>query len=265
MCTRSMLKSFLSLVVVLTGFSAMAADKSPKANDKAASEEKLGADSDSGADKIDVTDIEKKYWASKDTDFSVVQNRTYTKVKRFGLSGGYGFLVNDAYSDGPSVGLGLNYFFSDRYGVEFSYVNTSSKHNKAVEAFIRDRGATPDHGKIRNFYGASFNWIPIYAKMSFLNSKIIYFDMSFSPGLGMTTYEQQIEAGAQKKNAPTVTMDVTQWFFFNNYAAFRLDYKNRWFNEDIAAYRVPGGSSSSTLRTEVNYTSILMFGLTLFY
>jgi hypothetical protein len=39
------------------------------------------AGSPSGAsEKVDVTDLEKKYWASKDTDFSVVQNRVYSKA-----------------------------------------------------------------------------------------------------------------------------------------------------------------------------------------
>ncbi len=34
-------------------------------------------------DKVDISDLESKYWAPKDTDFSVVQNRTYSKDNRF--------------------------------------------------------------------------------------------------------------------------------------------------------------------------------------
>src|SRR5687768_17351365 len=35
------------------------------------------------SEKLDIQGLEEKYWAPKDTDFSVVQNRTYTKAKRF--------------------------------------------------------------------------------------------------------------------------------------------------------------------------------------
>lgn len=220
----------------------------------------------SKSDKLDVSDLEKKYWAAKDTDFNVVQNRTYTKTGRVSLSASYGFLVNDAFSDGPSLGASLNYYFSERYGMELTFVNTSSRNNKSVEAFISRYSVVPDHSKIRDFYGTAFNWVPIYAKMSFLNSKIIYFDMAFSPGIGVTSYEQQIEGGSQGKTAPTLTFDVTQHFFFSNNFAVRFDYKNRWFSEDVAAYRTAGGTAKgATIRTETNQTSLFMLGFEFFY
>ncbi|MEO0335372.1 MAG: hypothetical protein AAF202_03205, partial [Pseudomonadota bacterium] len=43
-------------------------------------------------DRVDISDLENKYWAPKDTDFKVVQNRLYTKEKRFSLSTGIGIL-----------------------------------------------------------------------------------------------------------------------------------------------------------------------------
>ena len=71
------------------------------------------ADAPAGAsDKVDVTDLEKKYWASKDTDFSVVQNRVYSKANRFALTAQYGFLINDQWSDGPKFAGSLGYYFS---------------------------------------------------------------------------------------------------------------------------------------------------------
>ena len=55
---------------------------------------------DKGGDKLDLKKLEDKYWAAKDTDFSVVQNRTYTKEGRAFLSLSYGPLMNDPYSYG---------------------------------------------------------------------------------------------------------------------------------------------------------------------
>jgi hypothetical protein len=36
--------------------------------------------------KVDISDLENRYWTAKDTEFSVVQNRLYTKAKRFSVT-----------------------------------------------------------------------------------------------------------------------------------------------------------------------------------
>lgn len=213
-----------------------------------------------GDEKVDVTDLEKKYWAAKDTDFSVVQNRLYSKAGRFALTGQYGYLINDQWSDGPTFSGSLGYYFSERLGVEGHIQVTNSVDNKALNN-LRAQSGTANHGKIRGYQGISLNWVPFYAKMSILNSSIMYFDMAISPGVGVTTYEQQREDGNLQKNAPTVALDVTQSFFFSKYAAVRVDFKNRWFQEEIVRYRTP----STSVNTETAQTSILMFGLTLYY
>ena len=220
-------------------------------------------------DKLDVTDLEKKYWAAKDTDFSVVQNRTYSKANRFGLSVQYGTLVNDPYSEATNVSGSLSYYFSERLGVELNYTNTKANDNGAVEAYKKisgTNGVSPDHGKQTGYYGASLNLVPFYAKVSVWNTKIIYFDMAISPGLGVTSYEQQIDplyGDNIKKTAPTFSLDVSQMFFLGKTLAFRADYKNRWFNEDVVMFSTV--NHGSKVRTDTNHTSLLMFGVTLFY
>src|SRR5690606_33495917 len=125
------------------------------------------------------------------------------------LSLQYGFLINDQWSDGPTMSGSLAYYFSERFGVEAHYQKTESVDNKALKNLIAQAG-TANHGKIMGYQGMSLNWVPFYAKMSFLNSRIMYFDMSISPGAGVTTYEQQRESGKLSKTAPTVSLDVTQ-------------------------------------------------------
>lgn len=210
-------------------------------------------------DKVDVTDLEKKYWASKDTDFSVVQNRLYTKANRFALSLQYGTLINDQWSDAPTLSGSLGYYFSERFGIEGHYQQTNSSDNKALSN-LKAQSGTANHGKIKGYQGLSVNWVPFYAKMSVLNGAIMYFDMAISPTIGMTTYDQQIVTGNRSQTAPTIGIDVTQSFFFNKYAAVRVDYKNRWFQEEIMRY-----STGASLNKETSQTSILLFGLTLYY
>lgn len=227
--------------------------------DFASAQGKGATAADASNDKVDVTDLEKKYWASKDTDFSVVQNRLYTKANRFALSLQYGYLINDQWSDGPTMSGSLAYYFSERFGIEGHYQSTNSVDNKALSN-LKAQAGTANHGKIKAFQGLSANWVPFYAKMSVLNGSIIYFDMALSPVVGVTSYEQQLVAGNQMKTAPTVGIDVTQTFFFSKYAAFRVDYKNRWFQEEILRYNTGVSVSKDT-----SQTSMLLFGFSFYY
>lgn len=214
-------------------------------------------------EKLDVSDLERKYWAAKDTDFSVVQNRLFSKAGRYALTAGYGNLLNDPWSDGPTFSVNASHYLSERYGIELAYSNTMSKHNQAAERLV-SQGGMPDHNKMKQFYGAAFNWVPFYAKMSVLNSRIVYFDMSLSPGLGVVEYEQQLNTGNVLKTAPAVTLDLTQHFFLSEQFALRLDYKNRWYQEEVVTYRPQtGGARNSS--TEWANKSLLMFGVTFYY
>lgn len=230
---------------------------------KRAASPPAASDEENKSDKLDVTDLEKKYWAAKDTDFSVVQNRLFPKAGRLALSAGYGMLVNDAYSEGTNLSTSLNYYFSERMGLELNYMQTNAEDNNSTEYFKTRFGATPDHGKIESYYGAAFNWVPFYAKMSVQNIKIIYFDMAISPGVGVTSYEQQVSTGNKTVTAPTVSLDVTQSFFLNRHFAFRFDYKNRWFQEQIVGHS--GASAGREIKKETNHTTILLFGATVFF
>ena len=211
--------------------------------------------------KLDVSDLEKKYWAAKDTDFSVVQNRAYSKAGRFAATLQYGSYINDPYSDVNQYRFAANYYFSERYGVEVSYAMLDSVNSKSTNGYINSNGGVfPNHNKDKQYYGAAFNWIPIYAKMSLLNSRIVYFDMAFSPGVGMTTYEQQVMGSNPTASAATLSFDVTQHFFLSNWFALRLDYQNRWYNEDIKDYRHGAGMGS-----DVNHEGILSIGTQFFF
>ena len=215
-------------------------------------------------DKLDVSDLEKKYWAAKDSDFNVVQNRLFTKAHRFSLTGNYGTMINDPWSDGPTYGANLGYYFSERWGVELAYSNTDSKDNKAADR-LKSQNGYPNNNKMKQFYGAQVDWIPFYAKMSFLNSSIIYFDMGASIGAGITQYEQQLVEGNATQTAPTLTLDISQHFYLNKYMAIRLDYKNRFYQEDIVWFKSRGVGTSRSDSSDLNKTSILMMGLTLYY
>jgi outer membrane beta-barrel protein len=216
-------------------------------------------------DKVDISDLENKYWAPKDTDFSVVQNRTYTKDGRIFLTGHYGQVVNDQYSEGNVAGASLNYFFSERYGIQATYLAADLKNSQGTNDLINGfgSGVTPNHGKLSSYYGVGFNWVPFYAKMSFLGKKIIYFDMAVTPTLGFTQYDQQIEGGNKTKSSLTYGLDLTQYFFFTNYFAIRADVRNQWRKEEIVNYR--GTLMGQKVNDKNIHDTMFLLGVTFFY
>lgn len=245
------------------------AEPAPVANSAAPSAKNAKTDANAAAqpagDKLDISELEQKYWAPKDTDFGVVQNRTYTKAGRFAISGMTGPIVNDPYNAGFSYGLLGNYYFDERYGVEVQYIKSDLTNSDAMKEFTKLSGGTvyPDFNRPMTFYSVGFNWVPIYAKMSLLGQKIIYFDMQFTPLIGMSSYEQQNNQGVGKeKTTFTYGVDVTQYFFFDKNWALRFNLQNRWSKQDIIGYK---STSNQTLRKDSDHTSLFLFGFTYFH
>lgn len=220
--------------------------------------------------KLDISDLENKYWAPKDTDFSVVQNRTYSKEHRFFLTPQWGKAINDQWSDGSIYGATANYFWSERWGVQATYIKASLGNNQAADvlATTYSSGVMPNHNRLNNYWGVGLNIVPFYAKMSFWGKKIIYFDMAITPTIGMTAYDQMIQGGNQTQRAFTYGIDITQYFFFTNYFAIRADLKNQWTSESVVAFKgIPafGTETGKKVQDQNTLDTLFLIGLTFFY
>jgi outer membrane beta-barrel protein len=220
-------------------------------------------------DKVDVSDLENKYWAPKDTDFSVVQNRTYTKEKRWFATLHYGPIINDKYSDGYVPGLSVNYFLSERLGFQATYMKADLHDSNMVTSFREvATGARPDFNRFTDYYGVGVSFVPFYAKMSLMGRKIMYFDMAITPTIGMTGYDQQTDDGNRSQSSMTYGIDITQYFFLKNWFAIRADVKNQWNSEDVLKYRgvTPPDLTGTKVRTESqHHNTFFLLGLTFFY
>jgi outer membrane beta-barrel protein len=190
------------------------------------------------SDKVDITDLENKYWAPKDTDFSVVQNRTFSKDNKFSVAPLIGRPINDAHSEGMIYGVAGNYFWYERMGVQATYIKGDLDNNDATNDLATyGSGVQPDHGKFSQYFGVGYNLVPFYAKMSFWGKKIIYFDMAFTAHLGLTEYDQIMEGGNDSKTAFTYGLDISQFYFFSRWLAIRVDLKNQFYTQEVLKYR----------------------------
>ncbi len=194
------------------------------------------------SDKVDIQEIENQYWQQKDQDFHVVQNRRYTKEKRYYLSPTAGILINDSFTKGQAFGLSGGYYLSEQNGFEVSYLHYNTDNSKTTDEIFGLNGA-PAYNKLNRQITATYNWMPIYGKVSIFDKSIIYFDMGINIGLGLTTYEKQLEAGNQEKSSVTLVADITQQFFIKDSLAIRFDIRNRFYKEEREKYRNSTGTS----------------------
>lgn len=221
--------------------------------------------------KVDTKNIEAKYWQPSDESYSVVQSRTYAKAKKFGVSLMTGPVLMDSWSSGFNFDAALSYYFTERWGVELQGSFYSTDDNETVEK-IFDLGGAPDYGRVTSFYGVMARWVPFYSKMSFMGTKVVYFDMSFGLGAGLIGYDQIVEGSApgtqatETASSPSVAFDISQTYFINPKLAVRVDYKMRFFNEEILSYNVKDGyQKGEKIRDEFNNISSLNFGLTYYF
>jgi outer membrane beta-barrel protein len=255
-------------ICFLSGSLSLAQDHNKENKDKA---EKLANDKN---DKLDLKKLEDKYWSAKDTDFNVVQNRTYAKTKKTFVSLSYGPLVNDAYSYGRMTNLSGGYYFSERLGLEIAYEQASIKNNESTDTFIKQNQFAPDYNIMKNYTSLNVVLVPFYAKMSFWDRKILYFDMQFAFGVGQMKYQIQkvngnpvtntgVEAD-EDKTALGYNFDVTQQLFFHENFAVRFDIKNKWSKQTKERYFIQSGQSRDLGDTTQQDTTMLL-GMTFFY
>lgn len=221
-----------------------------------------------GSDKLDVQALEQKYWAAKDDDFSVVQNRAFQKAKRFFGTLHYGVAINDPYFSGSYMGLTGGYFFNESWGVEVNYLSTNFDKSRSFKDIV-SLGGGPKANEAKSRIGVNGVWTPIYAKMSLFDKKIIHFDMGFTFGLAQHGYESIYNTGTtlnpnekgRSGSAIGYSFGIMQQFYFSEKSAIRVDFTNTFSSQDTVPYTSATGVKSGT--KSINDTS-LMIGYTIF-
>jgi outer membrane beta-barrel protein len=238
----------------------------------------LAQNDNRGSDKVDLKKLEDKYWSSKDDDYAVIQNRTFAKAGKLYLTLGAGPLVNDQFAKSRAFGGMLGYYINEDFGLEASYLGYNSTKSTSVENFntLAAAGVSPNYNLLKSSMALSMSYTPFYAKMAFMNKAILYFDMGFTLGAGVSSYEQVIfrrdglgnALGEAKESAsaPHFEIGVMQQLFLNKNFAFRADIKNSFYSQTIKVYDV-GVSGNQNARPEekksANDTTIIL-GLTFF-
>jgi outer membrane beta-barrel protein len=264
-----MKKLLVAAIATVTVFSAQAQQPASPAKSSSPS-------GDRGSDKLDLKKLEDKYWSAKDTDFNVVQNRTYAKANKVFVSLSYGPLVNDAYSYGRMTNVAAGYYFSERFGIEAAYESGNVRNNDSTDVFLNQNKFAPNYNTFKNYTSLNFVVVPFYAKMSFWDRKIMYFDMQFAAGVGQMKYRVQKVNGdptatpptgvdiSEDKSAMGYNFDITQQLFFHENFAVRFDIKNKWSKQERERYYLQPGQERQ-LGTYNQQDTTVLLGLTVFF
>lgn len=212
------------------------------------------------SEKVDIQQIETDYWQQKDTEFHVVQSRRYTKEKKAFVSLGYGTLINDSFNTGGMLAASGGYYFKETYGVEFFYMGFNASDSKTITEIYSLHGG-PSYSRPKQEYGATFNWMPIYGKVSVFDKSIIYYDLGLNIGFGIHKYERVVDTGNESDSAPMFIADITQQFFLSDHFALRFDIKNRYYSLDLKKFKSPYETKKdSNLTTDAVLGVIYYFG-----
>ena len=165
----------------------------------------------------------------------VVLRKTYPKKSRIEIEGTGGLVLNQSYTNTMLFGAGVNYFWSEEWGVGVEAMmasNTDKSERECLENFYNDPENTvsaecgdgsdltgranfgPAYVPVRQtntLLGAHAIWNPVYGKQIILLRAVTHFDLYVLAGGGLamsTFWKQQTQLkGTSRSNRGTFNAD----------------------------------------------------------
>lgn len=155
---------------------------------------------------------------------SVIQRRYLPRTQRFQAFIGPSMTLNDPWFNVMGASLKLGYNLTETWGIEGNYSFMSTDKTNALKELSRENNITTENFVyVKNYYSLNLNWTPLYGKMTWLNKKIVYYDIYFNLGFGAT----EIQNGNKQD---TFSIGTGQIFSISKAYAFRWDISWNFFD-----------------------------------
>jgi outer membrane beta-barrel protein len=210
------------------------------------------------AERVNTDAIKEKYWARGDeSEIGVVQNRLYSKANKIEFQI-MGTLINSdpfvsTYALGGRLGYHMNEYFSVHALAWKSWASPSSTQtNLQSTKPDNEIGTALNTDYAKSYYGGEFQASLLYGKLSLVGKSIIYYDLHFLAGLGVT--------GTESGNNFTQHVGVGQQFFLSKRTSIIVDYRIMHYRDtlldkiDVADFGNPVGTRS-------NWTNAISIGV----
>lgn len=246
----------LSLLVLIGSQGSLAESPTPPSGEKNQAE---------NSDKLDLGNLEQKYWSAKDDDFTVVQNRHFSKANKISLGLLSGTIINDGFIEGQPATLSLGYFFNERHGLLLDLSRFSTRPNSTIVNFRDSNGALPDYNSPVSSQTLTYMWSPLYAKVSLLEKKILYLDLMIGAHVGVSEYKVAFNRGDFNRSTQNYGFDISQVWFLSQSVAFRFDIRTSWSKQNKYEYYSSGSSTPADLGSSTMRDNLWLFGFNFFF
>jgi outer membrane beta-barrel protein len=211
-----------------------------------------------GSERVNVENIKQKYWARGDeSELGVVQNRTYSKDKKFEIGLFGGLITTDPFLSVKNTGASLGFHFSEyveakAFGYK-SFVGPSSALD-ILRAPLSEGGlgTNTNTNDPKWYFGAEAAFSPIYGKLSVLGKAIIHYDLHVLGGLGVT--------GTESGNYVSPHVGIGQQIYLTQRLSLALDYRLMIYSETIRE-KVRPSAIGQDVGKRTNFTNTITLGL----
>ena len=194
------------------------------------------------------SDVKKIRWFDQKNKVYVLQNRVHKKKGRILLNLGVIKGLENDYQDTLGFLFGGQYYWTENFGLGFSYRVYGHSDNNAYELLKKLNGVTPFLRREKELVGVKFLWSPFYGKINTFN-QITYFDWYFGTGLGFLKSESNSDSFKNSsgtntfKSEKNVTLLLKSGlkFYLTDTLDLRVEYLQKVFT-------APTGLSKKDLR-----------------
>ncbi len=168
----------------------------------------------------------------------VIEQTYFVKKARPEISLQGGLLLNETYLTTGRITGKAGFYFNDFWGVELSGAAITASDNAEKEALgnlrypsksdpTKEVGIEPEINQIHSSFDLAAIFVPIYGKVSLLSKAILYSDLFFTAGVGLSQTDQGGKVA--------FTTGIGQHYFVTKSWSIRLDFKNYAFWESKKA------------------------------
>lgn len=172
----------------------------------------------SEAEYLEVEKVKEKYWAQgEESQLGVVQNRLYSKAKKIQLGVMAAKALDDPFLSTSLFGGTVAYNFTEFWGLSLIGWKYKVKPSNALN-ILRLGGKEANTVEPKSYFGTELSGSFLYGKLSLMGSAIIYYDMHFSLGSGVTKTEND-------SNSFSNSLGVGQRFYITQNISLKMDYR----------------------------------------
>lgn len=119
-----------------------------------------------------------------DFEIRVIKNKFFQKSLRLELSGGLSAIMNQSFLYTYLGGVGLAFHFNEQFGLLGEAFLGQTVRKGDCDVLGSNFRIDPVVQEVKNYFGGSLLYTPVYGKFQLASGRVIYFDWFFEAGGG---------------------------------------------------------------------------------